>query len=111
MRCCPAWVRPRKGGKAVIIKSDLCGLVDEVLEFPSFRYRPGGRNRADPAFDQYKLENIIVGDSGKITEGSKEAVFVGKKVRDLKVVRDRVVGRFYCPLLPGGKQGGRRSER
>ena len=49
------WVRPRKGGKAVIIKGDLSGLVDKMFELRLVRYRPGGRDRANRASDQYKL--------------------------------------------------------
>ena len=44
--------------------------------------RPGGRNGADPMFDQHELKNIVVRDGSKITKGSKEAVFIREEVRD-----------------------------
>ena len=77
-----------------------------MLELRSVRYRPGGRDRANPASDQYKLEDVVVRDSGKIVQRGKEAVFVGEKIRYLEVVRDRVIGCFIVRyFLVGGGEG------
>ena len=47
----PLWVRPRKGGKTVVIKGDLGGFINEVFKFSVVGYSPRGRNRSNPASD------------------------------------------------------------
>ena len=47
----PLGVCPSKGSEAVTGKSNLGGLVNQVVKLPSFRDRPGGRKGAGLAFD------------------------------------------------------------